>query len=149
MAYEQENMRARMKAISRNLGELSLEEQQKLVDGLQNVPVKQMLDQIQYMENVMLPKIKANRGENSEDYKFYAGLCNSLLWACLIHDRYDALQTRAGSLQMMNEFLRERLAVAEKTLDRWNAAEDIIMNKTLSQYATGVSRRVEELLKNR
>lgn len=149
MAYEGEKIRLQMKAISRNLSELSLEEQQKLSDGLQNVPIKQMLDQIQYMENIMLPKIKANRGENSEDYKFYSGLCNSLLWACLIHDRYDALQTRATGLQIQNEFLRERLATAEKTLDRWYAAEDIIMNKTLNQYSAAISRRAEELLKNR
>ncbi|MDR6565484.1 hypothetical protein [Chitinophaga ginsengisegetis] len=149
MAYEGEKIRAQIKAITRNLVELSPEEQQKLSDGMQNVPQKQMLEQIQYFENTMLPKIKEKRGEDSADYKFYAAVCNSLLWACLIHDRYDALLTRTASLQMMNEFLRERLTVAEKTLDRWNAAEDIIMNKTLGQYADVISKRAEELLKNR
>jgi hypothetical protein len=139
-----EKRRLHMKAISRNLTELSEEEQKKLVDGLQNVPQKQMLDQAQYLENILLPKIAINRGVESEDYKFYKSVSDSLLWAIFIVDRFEFLKTEYATEQLMREFLQEKLIIYKNELNKYQTAEEMIMSHTYDRYAQAVGVKVKD-----
>lgn len=146
---DSERRRLHMKAISRNLSELSLEDQKKLVDGLQGVPIKQLYDQAQYIENILLPKILASRGVESEDYKFYKGVANSLIWAMFIVDRFEFLKSQYTTEQLFREFLQEQLIVYKSELDKYQTVEDMFMNLTYDKYSKAVGKRIENELKRK
>jgi hypothetical protein len=151
MSTDSESVKRRlqMKAISRNLAELSLEDQKRLVDGLENVPQKQILDQAQYLENVMLPKISEKRGVESDDYKFYKSVLNSLLWAIVIIDRFEFLKTEYSTEQIMREFLQEQLITCRSELNKYQTAEEMLMNSTWEKYAKAVGKKADNLLKGK
>lgn len=146
---DSEKRRLHMKAISRNLTELSPEEQKKLVDGLQGVPIKQIYDQAQYIENILLPKIATNRGVESDDYKFYKGVSNSLIWAMFVVDRFDFIKTQYATEQIFREFLQEQLIVYKSELGKYQAAEDMLMNLTYEKYSKAVAKRIENEIKGK
>lgn len=141
-----EKNRLQMKVISRNLSQLSEEDQRKLVEGLKNVPQRQILEQAQYLENVLLPKIKQNRGEDHADYKYYRSVCDSLMWCIFIIDRYEFLEWELNKQKIQNEFLQEQLLITRRELGKYHAAEDLIMSSSLNDYARTIGKKIDEKL---
>jgi hypothetical protein len=143
---ERDKLRLQMKVISRNLSEMTMEDQKKLVEGLKNIPQKQMMEQAQYIENILLPKIEQTKGIEDANYKFYQGVVDSLLWAICIVDRYEFLQNQHYHKCTMNEFLQEQLVNCKKELDKYYAAEDLTLTDSLNKYAQAVAKRAQDKL---
>jgi len=133
-----------LKTTLRNLVNEDIQEQRKLDAGLKNVPVGSILDQIKYLEEVMLPKIAEKQGANSENYKFYSGVGDSLSWAVLILERYEALQVRYSRDKLFYDFQTERLELAEKELAKYELAEDIILSDAWDKYLTAAAQRIRD-----
>lgn len=143
--YDQQKNRLQMKVIARNLSETQRADGQKLTDGLKDVPVKKIMDQLQYLENILLPKIETSRGRESQDYQFYASVADSLQWAVLILDRYDRLLMRHHRNQIFSEHVCEQLTHARKELDMYQASEDILLNQSFQSYLRGAAARIQDL----
>ena len=136
-------------AIKRNLSQLPPEEQQKLYKGIRDVPAKQIFEQVQYLDQVMLPKIAEKRGVESEDYKFYKSVADSLLWAIHIIDRYEFLQTRYLTACMQSAFWQDLNVKYEKELSKYTTLEDLMFTSSLDAYNESVKQRAETLKKEK
>lgn len=144
-AYDQKKNRLEMKVIARNLAEQSNGSTEKLTDAMKNVPVSKFLEQIQYLENVLLPKIEQNRGRESADYTFYAGLVDTLMWSITILDRYERLALRHEKLKVFGEYLQERVQEAERELSLYEAANDLLLSSTMRPYLEAAAKRIQNL----
>jgi len=142
--FEETKNRLQMKAITRNLTALSEEDQRLLVEGLKNAPVSKMMSEAQYLENIMLPKIMTNRGADSKEYKFYSGVLDSLLWAILIVDRYERLQTLHCNSQLLAEFYKEQMTLSHRELAKYDAAEDLLLTDSMNRYMQAAATRVKD-----
>lgn len=137
------------KAISANLVELTPELQAQLVQGLKNVPINQMLQQVQYLQTVMLPKAEGKHGRDNDNYRFYASIVDTLIWGMFILDRYQSMEYNHTNNKMLLDFYQHRCVHLEQQLQKYTTAEDLILNDTLSDFARSIGQRVQGMIKQK
>jgi hypothetical protein len=122
-----------------------------LADGgkfnLDRIPVKKFFDQAQYIERVLLPKIKQSRGELSGDYNFFCDVYRSLLYAVMIVDRGDQVNRKLARTSQLLAFYRQASEDSERELLKYTTIEDLFLTDGMDKIAADIKRRVEELLK--
>lgn len=114
---------------------------EKLAKGLRDIPVKQMYDQLQYIEKELLP---AMRRKNREvDAQFFEGVCRSLAFAIILADRYDYLHLKYLNSRVDVALLKDQLVMSEKELERYTTMEDLFLSDFMNKYAEAIAERVK------
>lgn len=121
----------------------------KIADGINDIPVKKMIDQAQFLKENMLDRIKKKSGETSADYIFFKAVYDSLLWAIVVIDRYDALSGRYTRLKIFNQLTQENMAILDAELQKYITMEDFFLSDGLNIVARGIKARAEQLLKEK
>jgi len=119
----------------------------KLAQGIRDIPVKKMMDQVLHIRNDLLPRIKKKNGETSGDYLFFEEVANHLLYAIMVADRYDELMGRFTRSKVMQQLQLENITVLERELQKYCLLEELFLTDGLNNIAEGVKRRAEALLK--
>jgi hypothetical protein len=134
------------------LNELTQEEKElnaKLAKGVEDIPVKRMMDQILYIRNELLPGIERKRGKSSPDYEFFAGVADSLIYAIIMADRFGGIEAQNTRLRIYSQLQRDHVELLERELQKFTTLEDLFYSSALDRYADMVKSRVDNLLKDK
>jgi len=110
----------------------------KIGRGVNDIPVKKIIDAVDYIEKNLLPAVKKKGGEASADYEFFSSLIKYLLYAIVVTDRYDYLVE--GQIQ------REHMELMERELRKYNALEDLYLTDALDLYAQRIKDAAQDRL---
>ncbi len=113
---------------------------------LERMPVKVMIDQVQYLDKQLLPAVKKRGGEKSEDYIFFQGLINSLLWGIMVKERFDRIERMYGHQALHLHIVKQEAALLKKELDKYTTMEDLWLSGSVEHILKGIQRRAEDLL---
>lgn len=127
----------------------SKKQDDRLLKALRDVPVKKFLEQIQYLESEMLPRIEKRGSKTSPDYIFFESVVKSLMWAIVVCDRYDFLNTKWLNAKIDVQLQRERIFLLEQELSKYQTLEDLFLTEGLDRYAEGVKTRIQSALDKR
>lgn len=119
----------------------------KTAQGMEDLGVKQMIDQAQFIKENLLPRVKKKQGEDSADYIFFKSVFDSLLRAVLLSDRFDTVQGQLLRAKIYNILSRDHIQLLEAELQKYTTLEDIFLSDSLNRYAKSVKTRVDALLK--
>jgi hypothetical protein len=122
------------------------EQTERLAKGLRDIPVRQMIECMQYLESEMMPAVKKKKGEDSADYKFFYNCWKCMGYAVMLADRYDYLHLRYMYAIIDKTLLTEHLALAEKELAKYCNAEDVFLSDFADQYVKGAAKHVESTI---
>jgi hypothetical protein len=124
---------------NKGLPELDLKESNSsaLSRAFESIPQIRFIEQAQYLREHMLPKIAANRGTDSSDYKFYYAVFESLMTAIKMADRDQSIRMMISNEKLLNEFLQKRLLFLESELQKYTTLEEL----TMKELATELSNR--------
>ena len=136
-----------MKEALREKTEEERSRDKKMAAGLDGIPVKKMMDQTLYIDKELLPGIEEKRGKDHPDYEFFAGVRDSLLYAIILADRYETLETRNIHLRVWKQLQQENLDLLERELSKFQTLEELYLTDSMDRYAQGVKERVKDLLK--
>lgn len=114
---------------------------------IENLPISQIMDQAQHIENVLLPRIEKKDGPNNEYYLFFAAVFKSLLYAVTIVDRLEYADYRYIQCKIQLEFYREQTERLERELMKYSTLEDLYLSDGLAVMAEGIKKRAIEKLK--
>lgn len=113
---------------------------ERLTDGLIQIPIGKMLDQVQYLQQHVLPQAKEKLGEESESYRFYKSLVDSLLWAINIQNRFDILSTRYSREKYFGEILKKDRDELEKELMKFTTLEEHYSKMSSEHYLQTITK---------
>jgi hypothetical protein len=125
------------------------ERDKKATDGVRDVPVRKMMDAIQYIDKNLLPAVKKKSGDKSADYEFFVEVRDMLIWGIMICDRYDALEGRLVRKRIEAALYKEWMELYEKELTKYTTLEDLFLTGALDIYAQGIKNRVDEIKNGR
>lgn len=120
---------------------------ERLAQGIKDIPVRKFMEQYQYLEKDLLPRLEKKGGKTSADYKFFEGVAKSLMWSIIVCDRYDFLYGKFLNSKLDNVVLRDRVLLVERELEKYQALEDLFFTEGLDRIADGVKNRTADLLK--
>jgi hypothetical protein len=121
--------------------------QSKFKQGMEEMPVKKMMDQALHIKENLLPRIAKKQGNDSAEYNFFTEVYNSLLWSIVLCDRYESLERRYGTQKLYNLIAREHLELLEREVQRRGLVEEIEMTSGLDAMRRSIRFRAEELLR--
>lgn len=116
---------------------------------LHEIPAKRFMDQVQYLENEILPQIEKRGGSETDQYKYFTAVVESLLYAIMVKDREYNLLNRCQQLQQINLILSARNEFLEKELQKYVTMEDLFLTEAHAHIHAGVVARAVELLTNK
>lgn len=106
------------------------EQQQRLSEAFHEVPETRIIEQAHYLKEHMLPRIAQNRGQDSEDYRFYYSLVESLMYMLKVLGRDYQLRHELSNQKLLNEFIQRRCVFLEGELQRYTTIEDLLYKQT-------------------
>lgn len=115
--------------------------------SIEDIPVKRMYDNSQYLENILLPKIEKLKGKDSEDHKLFADIQKNLLWAIMLASRFEQQLKKNGLLQLQLSIKTELCNLLQSELLKYTTIEDLLFSSGLDNLASGIARKVFENLK--
>jgi|SRR5580698_2566368 hypothetical protein len=124
-------------------------ELQTIRQRLDELPANKMINAVNYLDSNILPAIKKRAGDASADYKFFQEVCDLLLWALIVHDRYKTLERRYVDKTVDAELLRERVTLYEEELNKYTTMEDLWLTEGLEYVRRGIAGRAEAILNRR
>lgn len=101
-----------------------------------------MLDKITKELASMMPAAEKKYGTNHPSYLYYVDLLLVCIWCSRYMGIVEDLQLRLANTKMENTILREQYLQAEKELQRFSTAEDLIMNGSIDWYMRTVLDRI-------
>jgi hypothetical protein len=122
-------------------------EGKKVTPSMDDIPVKRMIDQVNYIDKELLPAIKRKSGESSADYEFFSAVIKSLLHAIVTVDRWERLELRYVNQLMQLQLCKEHLTILELELRKYHAMEDLYLRPGFNVYHDRVVKHAEDLLK--
>ena len=99
-----------------------------LVNGLVHVPTANILQQIQYLQNIMLPKALAKFGPTDENYLFYKSVADSLVFALQVLDENESLRINYSREKYLNTIMQQHHADLEKELLKYTTLQQAYTN---------------------
>lgn len=134
-----------------SLGDVALsadqkEEQSRIAQGIADIPVRKIMDNALHLRNVILPQIEKKQGRNSDNYRFFESVYDTLLWSIVVIDRFEGLEASLTRTKVMNILYREQSDGYYQELMKYAAFEDYLLGGACKRIASGVRKRAEELL---
>lgn len=102
----------------------------QLNKAFHDIPHSRFIEQCQYLKEYMLPKIAANRGEDSPDYRFYFGVFESLMYSMKLLDRDFNLRMRLSNEKSLREFYQGKMQSYEMELMKLTTMQDLLASET-------------------
>jgi hypothetical protein len=124
-------------------------EGQKVTPSMDDIPVKRMIDQVNYIDKELLPAIKKKSGDKSADYEFFSAVIKSLLHAIVTVDRWENLERRYVNQLIQLQLCKEHLVILEMELRKYEAMEDLYLRPGFNVYHDRVVKHAEDLLKGK
>ena len=121
------------------------ERDRKIGRGVSDIPVKKIIDAVDYIDKQLLPAIRKKSGESSADFEFFQSVQKHLLYCIAVTDRYEYLQGRYVRLKVEHQLTLEHLQLMERELEKYNALEDLYLTDALDLYA----QRVKDAARDR
>jgi hypothetical protein len=125
------------------------ERDKRVADGMKDVPVRKMVDAIQYIDKNLLPAVKKKSSDKSADFIFFTELRDMLIWAILITDRYDMLEGRFVRKKIEAALYKEWMELYEKEITKYCTLEDLFLTDALRIYGQGIKNRVDDIKNGR
>jgi hypothetical protein len=119
----------------------------RITPSMDDIPVKRMIDQVNYIDKELLPAIKKKSGDKSADYEFFSSVIKSLLHSIVVVDRWETLNRRWIHQLIELKLCREHLLILETELRKYHAMEDIYLVDGLRLYAERIKKHADDLLK--
>jgi len=116
--------------------------------SIEDIPVKRMYDNSQYLENILLPKIEAARGKDSEDYKLFSDIQKNLLWAIMLASRFEQQLKKNGSIALQLAIKTELCNLLQSELLKYTTIEDLLFSSGMDNLALSIAKKVFENSKN-
>ena len=104
--------------------------------GFKKMPIGKMFDQIQYLQNNVLPQAKLKLGEESESYQFYKSLVDSLMWGINAQSRFERLSERYSREKYMGAIMMKNRDDLERELMKYTTIEELYNNITFKQITS-------------
>jgi len=139
-----ENIRG--KVFVDNLVKQSNGNKQKLFNAMAIVPETKIWNLVQWMHEVILPKIAVARGEDSVEFGNYTAIRDALIMAMYISGAYERQLLQHGHLQLENQLLRERVVIAERELQRFTTVEELAIKDGIQVYQDSLIQRALNML---
>lgn len=89
-----------------------------------------------------MPAAEKKYGTNHPNYLFYIDLLLVCVWCSRYMGITEDMQLRHANLKIENTILREQIIQAEKELQRFSTAEDLIMSGSIDWYMRSVLDRI-------
>ena len=121
------------------------EHSKQLVNGLVEVPVKKIMEQILYLQNQMLPQALSKYGADNDNYRFYKGVVDSLIWTIVSYERAIYWKTEWTLQRSAVEVFRDEAIRLREQLQKYHFAEDSLLNQ---QDYDALMGRVKERMKD-
>lgn len=96
-----------------------------LTRALQKIPQSNFINQALYIKNVWLPAIEKKHGRDSEKYKFYFGIFESLMYSIKLADKDQTYRRMLSQQKLFNEFLQKRVLFLENELLKYTTMESL------------------------
>lgn len=127
------------------LSEMSKDRYSHVVAAKEKLPGARIGQQIQYLENMIMPAVAQKRGgKDSADYKFFEGLIQSLKWCLVMYDKLDYMLREDGLLRLEKQILCDRVLLLERELQRFETLEQLYTSEFLEKYDKGVRERIKQ-----
>lgn len=120
--------------------------ERKALGRLNGLPVKRIIDIIQYLQNQIIPSLKKKSGSESKEVELFSEIVDLLFWSVASDDRARYAEKKVGLLVLERQLLADRLRLAEMELARYQTAEELLTTDFLEHYLDGARRRINELI---
>lgn len=121
------------------------EERRKIAQGLAGIPIKQLYDEILWLEKTVLPAVETKSGKDHPHHRHICSVIDCLIWAVAIADRYEHCQVQNSRLTLLAEFYREQSELMQKELLKYTTLEDLSLSTSLDRYQDAVKKRIQDL----
>lgn len=121
-----------------------VDDQRRALARLEGLPVRRMLDIIQYLESQVIAVLKTNAKRKAE-MEMFEEIVDLLLWSIASDDRARFAEKKLGLAKVERQLLIDRLALAESELAKYHACEEMLTTDLLQAYVEGAARRINEL----
>lgn len=122
---------------------------QPLYNAMAVVPEAKIWGLVQWMHEVILPKVLQHRGAESAEYKNYEGIRDALIWAMYICNASEQQQLKIGNDKMLIEFLQQRCALLDRELTRYTTAEQLLATDSVQLYQKSIVARAIDMLETK
>lgn len=119
-----------IEAMVSNLTSLTKEEKYNLIDGLNKLSVKKIIDLSQYLKNIILPQVHKNKGPQSTEYKNFKGISDALIWALHVMSLQDSTLYNLSNEKLLTDFYRKKCLFYEKQLMQYTTMDNLLMLET-------------------
>jgi hypothetical protein len=126
--------------IAQNLANAAGTDQQ-LIDGLKQMPISKMYEQIQYLKNRVLPQAKEKLGENSESYLFYSSLVDSLVWAIKLQSSFDYLSLKYNREKYFGSLMLQHRDALEAELLKYTTLDKLYLNMAIDVQQQTIAKQ--------
>src|SRR5262249_16315177 len=101
----------------------------------EKIPVKKIIDLIQYLENEILPKLQAANGKNYERHKM---LLDALVWAINVEGCFDRLRAELSNERLLNGFYKQRIEFLEQRLQYYTSMEELNLQESYNFFKKSI-----------
>jgi hypothetical protein len=110
------------------------------------VPEGEMWRMVQWLHEIILPKVAEFRGVDSVEYKNYCTVRDSVIWSMYVMQMHERLLQGVGRNKQMLDFFRERAVFYENELLKYTTAEQLLQGEALQAYRVGIVANALSLL---
>jgi choline kinase len=125
-------------------GSDQVDAQRRALARIQGLPVRRILDLVQYLQSQVVAALDKNPGRKAERDMFVE-ICDLLLWSVAADERAQYAERKIGLAQVERQLLLDRLELAERELSRYQTCEELLTTDFLNHYVEGAARRINEL----
>lgn len=132
--------------LAENLVKQTNGNRQGLHNGIAIVPESTMWRLVQWIHEIILPKVLASRGADSDEYKNYVGTRDAVIWALYIAGQYEKLLVRNQRDRQLLGYYAEQNAKLEQELTKYATIEQFISNDSVDMYRQSIISKAIDLL---
>ena len=123
------------------------EHSQQLSNGLVEVPINKIMQQILYLQNHSLPLALQKFGADNENYRFYKGIVDSLIWTLVCYERAAYWKKEWNFQRTTTEVFRNESIRLRETLQKYHFAEDALLNQQdYDKLMATVKERMKDII---
>lgn len=127
--YEADKKNLAFLLAAKNVDE-SLTERERLNICFAEQPQAKYIMQMQYLREIALPAIEKKAGRDSDIYKMYFTIFESLMYSLKLIDRDTINRMKISNENTLNSFYRKKTAFYEAELMKYTTIDDLLNKET-------------------
>jgi hypothetical protein len=120
-----------------------------LHNALEMVNQNTMWRLVQWLHEIILPKIEQKRGKETQEYINHEEMHDCLIWAMYILQQYEEVLMRYGKQRQLLKFYQQENARMENELLKYAAAEQMAGAEAGATYMKAIVRRAVNLMETK